>query len=183
MVPEFLSSENMYLDRTQKYDRMVAEKEGGAGKANDSEQPLTCMIYFFASQMTRHLQQQNAEIREGNGNSKPPIHRLDALLSRIGVHAAFSPHVTRFETFPVEIPPTAGNPKRKDDEPSKESMHDTMLLVKFRSKRAREEWIATPEWMEFMEKTDKEGVFRRIPHVRCARSLKGLRDPVEILMA
>ena len=65
--------------------------------------------------------------------------------------------------------------------PPRETMHDTMLLMKFRSKKAREEWIETKEWQQFMEKTENEGVFRRIPHVRCAGSLKGLRDPMEVL--
>ena len=32
-----------------------------------------------------------------------------------------------------------------------------------------------------MEGTERERVFRRIPHVRCARSLKGLGDPAEVL--
>jgi len=60
-------------------------------------------------------------------------------------------------------------------------MHDTLLLVKFRSAQAREAFIATRGWGEFMEKTEKEGVFRRVPHVRCARTVKGLRDPIEVL--
>jgi hypothetical protein len=49
-------------------------------------------------------------------------------------------------TFPVEIPQPLG---RKSKVP-KEVNHDTMLLIKFRSKRAREEWTATKEWREFM---------------------------------
>ena len=105
------------------------------------------------------------------------MHPLDALLKKIGVHAAFSPLVTQFETFPVEIP----QPPGRGIKVPRDLNHDTMLLVKFRSKRAREEWIATREWRDFMEKTDSEGVFRRMPHVRCAGSLKGLSDPLEVL--
>ena len=105
------------------------------------------------------------------------MHPLDVLLKKIGVHAAFSPLVTQFETFPVETPQPAGWRVKV----SRELNHDTMLLVKFRSKRAREEWIATREWRDFMEKTDSEGVFRRIPHVRCAGSLRSLSDPLEVL--
>ena len=62
-----------------------------------------------------------------------------------------------------------------------DAVHDTLLLMKFRSKHAREEWIRTKEWVEFMEKTEDEGVFRRIPHVRCAGSLRGLSDPMDVL--
>jgi hypothetical protein len=130
------------------------------------EPPLTCMMYFFASQMRQNIQP---------SGSTPPTHPLDKLLSKIGVHAAFSPLVTRFETFPVEVPLP---PSKVSD---KEANHDTLLLVKFRSKRAREEWIATREWREFMERTEREGVFRRLPHVRCAGSLRGLGDPMEVL--
>jgi hypothetical protein len=112
-----------------------------------------------------------------NTSITPEQHPLDKLLSKVGIHAAFSPLVTQFETFPVEIPQPPG---RKSKVP-RELNHDTMLLIKFRSKRAREDWIATKEWREFMEKTESEGVFRRIPHVRCAGSLRGLSDPMEVL--
>ena len=160
---------------------MLLERTASArGRGNDDHQstsagqpepPLTCMMYFFASQMSRNVQ------LPSRADEAPPIHPLDKLLAKVGVHAAFSPLVTQFETFPVEIPQPPG---RKSKVP-KQSMHDTMLLAKFRSKRAREEWIATKEWREFMEKTESEGVFRRIPHVRCAGSLRGLSDPMEVL--
>lgn len=157
----------MLLERTTAA-RTRAEDPASAIAADKAEQPLTCMIYFFASQMGRNVQ---------NQTNPPPTHPLEKLISKVGTHAAFSPLVTKFETFPVEIPELPG---RKPKFP-KEVMHDTMLLMKFRSKRAREEWIATREWREFMEKTESEGVFRRIPHVRCAASLKGLSDPMEVL--
>jgi hypothetical protein len=133
------------------------------------------MMYFFASQMSRNMQFSSSS--DSDKNLHTPIHPLDKLLSKVGVHAAFSPLVTQFETFPVEIPQPPG---RRSKMP-REVNHDTMLLVKFRSKQAREEWIATKEWREFMEKTEREGVFRRIPHVRCAGSLRGLSDPMEVL--
>jgi hypothetical protein len=132
-----------------------------------NERPLMCMMYFFASQMNWNI----------STSSTPEQHPLDKLLSKVGIHAAFSPHVTQFETFPVEIP----QPPGRKSKVSREVNHDTMLFMKFRSKRAREEWIATKEWREFMEKTESEGVFRRIPHVRCAGSLRGLSDPMEVL--
>ena len=139
--------------------------------SEDAEQPLTCMMYFFASQMSRNI------LTRSSPDPSPPVHPLDKLLSKVGRDAAFSPLVTQFETFPVEIPEMPG----KKPQLPKGVMHDTMLLMKFRSKRARQEWIATKEWMEFMEKTESEGVFRRIPHVRCAGSLRGLSDPMEVL--
>jgi hypothetical protein len=131
------------------------------------------MMYFFASQMSRNTTQSLSP------PETPPTHPLDKLLAKVGIHAAFSPLVTHFETFPVEIAQPAG--RRRADVLPREVNHDTMLLVKFRSKRAREEWIATREWREFMEGTEREGVFRRLPHVRCAGSLRGLGDPMEVL--
>lgn len=108
------------------------------------------------------------------------MHRLDTLLTKVAIHASFSPLITQFETFPVEIPQVSTQSKWRAKQP-KETVHDTMLLVKFRSKKAREEWIETREWKDFVRQTEAEDVFRRIPHVRCARNLKGLRDPIEIL--
>lgn len=137
------------------------------------------MIYFFASQMQKHVSKPAEDVQRSN----PPnvqIHRLDALLAKVGMHASYSPLVARFETIPVEIPETPGSSRPKAP---RHTVHDTVLLMKFGSKRAREEWIATREWQEFMEKTEKEAVFRRIPHVRCARSMKGLMDPIDVLTA
>ena len=148
-------------------------------KPDDAEQPLTCMIYFFASQMRRNIQ---TPLPHEIQSRTAPAHRLDTMLAKVGMHAAYSPLISRFETFPVEIPEAPGLSK-KAPKVSRDQMHDTMLLMKFRSKRAREEWIATREWQEFMQKTEQEGVFRRIPHVRCARSLKGLMDPIDVLTA
>jgi hypothetical protein len=146
------------------------------------DDPLVCMMYFFASQMSRNVQAVPSPTPPASGQNVPsiPVHRLDSLLSKIGVHASFSPLITRFETFPVEIPEVPSQQKWWK-ETSKASVHDTMLLMKFRSTRAREEWIQTREWMEFMKQTEDERVFRRIPHVRCAKSLKGLGDPIEVL--
>ena len=158
----------MLLERTASA-HTKANGERPSTSVGEPETPLTCMMYFFASQMRRNIQYRSEEA--------PPIHPLDKLLAKLGVHAAFSPLVTRFETFPVEIP---HQPGRKSQVP-RDLNHDTMLLIKFRSKRAREDWIATKEWREFMEKTESEGVFRRLPHVRCAGSLRGLSDPMEVL--
>jgi hypothetical protein len=171
----------MLLQRTN-LSRSPKTETTELSPSSEPDDPLTCMIYFFASQMSRNLQTASAS-PVGKSSSNPvgaPAHRLDTLLAKIGVHASFSPLITQFETFPVEIPEVPAQSKWRT-KPPKESVHDTMLLVKFRSKRAREEWIETREWREFMQQTEVEGVFRRIPHARCARSLKGLRDPIEIL--
>lgn len=162
------ASKSMLLDRT------TVGEEASAKQKETPDQPLTCMIYFFASQMSRHIQTPAPPAQ--------PTHRLDTLLKKMSTHAAFSPLITRFETFPVELPPQPPGPlKRKTTVPNRDLMHDTLLLVNFRSRRAREEWIQTREWMEFMERTEREGVFRRVPHVRCAGSLRGLSDPREVL--
>lgn len=162
-----------------------ARKYGATG-SDDSEdrheKPLSCTIFFFASQMSRNLEasttSSSAESMNERSHSSARVHRLDTLLSQVQRHADRSPYVTRFETIPVEMPPP-GRPRGT----SRDEMHDTLLLVSFKSKRAWEQWIQTPEWQHFMQSTEKEGVFRRIPHVRCAHSLKGLRNPLEVLMA
>jgi hypothetical protein len=132
------------------------------------------MMYFFASQMRQNMQ---PAVDSDKTLPTTQTHPLDRLLSKISTHAAFSPLITRFETFPVETPLPPG---RRPQAP-RDVNHDTLLLVKFRSARAREEWIRTREWREFMERTEREAVFRRLPHVRCAGSLKGLGDPMEVL--
>jgi hypothetical protein len=187
----------MLFDKTRVIDKLDAEpsstspptpeaKDGSAPSAlpafqsREQEKPLTCMIYFFASQMSRNVQPTpQAPSTFPPQAPPPPTHRLDTLLTTLRTHALLHPNlVTRFDLLPVEIP--WPNMKKKPQLP-KESMHDTLLLVKFRSAQAREAFIATRGWSEFMEKTEKEGVFRRVPHVRCARTIKGLRDPIEVL--
>ncbi|OJD13808.1 hypothetical protein AJ78_05765 [Emergomyces pasteurianus Ep9510] len=144
--------------------------------------PLVCVIFFFASQMSRNIQTARVApdvVLSSNNRSEPPkVHRLDNLLSEVQEHAQVSPLVTKFETFPVEMAPP-GRPRGT----TREAMHDTMLLVNFKNKQAWKEWVQTKEWQDFMQKTEKEGVFRRLPHVTCANSLKGLRNPLEVLMA
>jgi hypothetical protein len=171
----------MLLQRTN-LGRSNEEEKTAPSSPSRPEDPLICMMYFFASQMGRNLQStpQSSIDRSGQLSTTTLVHRLDTLLARVGIHASFSPLITQFETFPVEISEVHAQSRWRTN-PPKNSIHDTMLLVKFRSKRAREEWIETREWREFMQKTEAEGVFRRIPHVRCARSLKGLKDPIEVL--
>jgi hypothetical protein len=111
----------------------------------------------------------------------PTHHPLDQLLAQVGTHAAFSPLVARFEIFPVESSPLLPPGGRRPPPAPREVNHDTLLLVQFRSARARDEWIRTREWREFMERTERDRVFRRLPHVRCAPSLRGLGDPMEVL--
>lgn len=149
-------------------------EQGQATSEKIDEKSLTYMIYFFASQMPQNIQvvkDSRTPSSLVDGKSSPVYaHRLDDLLSEVKRHAHLSPFVSRFETFPVEMPP--GPPKNT----SREVMHDTMLLVGFLHKRACEQWTTTKEWQRFMEKTERERVFRREPHVRCASSLRGLSD-------
>ena len=173
----------MLLQRTN-MNRLIEDGNAPSSTPSKRDEPLTCMIYFFASQMGRNTQTAPVPSngRSASVNTNHSVHRLDTLLAKIGTHASFSPLITRFDTFPVEIPEAAAQSKRQK-RPPQATVHDTMLLVKFRSAKAREEWIATREWRDFMQQTETEDVFRRMPHVRCARSLKGLRDPIEVLSA
>lgn len=147
-----------------------------------SDKPLSCMIFFFASQMTRNLQEPensaSLEMTTENTDSAHRVHRLDSLLAEVRQHAERSPYVTRFEAIPVEMAPP-GRPRGT----SREEMHDTLLLASFKNKKAWQQWTQTPEWQRFMQRTEQDAVFRRIPHVRCAHSLKGLRNPFEVLTA
>lgn len=146
----------------------------------EKEKPLACMIFFFASQMTCNLQNPATSLESENvvGKSNGRHHQLDTLLAEVREHANKSPYVTRFEVIPVEMAPP-GRPRGT----SSQEMHDTLLLASFKSKNAWRQWIQTSEWKHFMQETADKGVFRRIPHVRCAHSLKGLRNPFEVLMA
>jgi hypothetical protein len=147
-----------------------------------SDRPLTCMFFFFASQMKRNVQPADPDLVRRGKVADQPTHQLDSMVARIGLHAAYSPLVTKFHTYPVEIPDAPGFSPR-NPKPSRDDVHDTVMLMKFRDKRAREEWIATKEWQEFMQNTEGQQVFRRMPHVRCASSVRGLMDPMDILTA
>ncbi|KAJ9637580.1 uncharacterized protein PV06_09461 [Exophiala oligosperma] len=177
----------MLLRRTDTDATSAARDVGGQLHRNsqiaDSQRPLTCMFYFFASQMKRNIQPADRDLVQRGRLPDEPTHKLDTMVARLRMQAAFSPHVTKFETYPVEIPDPAPTWLKREARPSPEEIHDTVMLMKFRNKRAREEWIATKEWQEFMTKTEGEQVFRRMPHVRCASSLRGLMDPVDILTA
>ncbi|KEF61133.1 uncharacterized protein A1O9_02698 [Exophiala aquamarina CBS 119918] len=146
----------------------------------EGERPLTCMFYFFASQMKRNIQPADPDLVRRGKMPDRPTHQLDSMLTRIGMHAAHSPLVAKFETFPVEIPDLQRE-SSNGPRPSREEVHDTVMMMKFRDKRAREEWIVTKEWQEFMTNTNGQDVFRRMPHVRCASSVKGLMDPMDSL--
>jgi hypothetical protein len=146
----------------------------------EKEKPLACIIFFFASHMTYNLQNPVTGLKSENaaGGSEVRNHQLDSLLAEVREHANQSPYVTRFEAIPVEMAPP-GRPRGT----SSQEMHDTLLLASFKSKNAWRQWIQTSEWKHFMQETANKGVFRRIPHVRCAHSLKGLRNPFEVLLA
>lgn len=175
-------------------DNMLFERTNSKGSPPDNasskfiiphnpkpEQPLTCMFYFFASQMKHNIQSADPDLVRRNRLPNRPTHRLDNLLARIGMHAAYSPLIADFQTYPIDVSDALGD--RKDNlSHSREVVHDTVLLMKFRNRRAREEWIATQEWQDFMQKANADPpIFRRMPHVRCASSIKGLMDPIDIL--
>ncbi|KAH8701817.1 hypothetical protein BGW36DRAFT_394621 [Talaromyces proteolyticus] len=160
--------------------RQFSDVEESETTRREQGKPLSCIIYFFASQMSYNLESPatGLDTKTENGHSSEKVHRLDTFLAEVQEHANNSPYVTRFETIPVEMTPP-GRPKGT----SRQEMHDTLLLASFKNKTAWRRWIETPEWQQFMQKTEKNAVFRRIPHVRCAHSLKGLRNPFEVLMA
>ncbi|OAP61094.1 hypothetical protein AYL99_03295 [Fonsecaea erecta] len=168
----------MLLERTSLSRRHAASRTTAELETKhdaDAQRPLTCMFYFFASQMKRNVQRADQDlVRRGKLEDKP-THQLDSMIARLGMHAAFSPLISKFDTYPVDISNAA--PASRDD------VHDTVMIMKFRDKRAREEWIATKEWQDFMRETEGQQVFRRMPHVRCASSLRGLMDPMDILTA
>lgn len=62
-------------------------------------------------------------------------------------------------------------------------MQDEMLLVDFKNAQAWNEWVQTKEWQDFMQKTEKGGVFRCLHHEACTNSLRGLRGPIGAIMA
>jgi len=84
---------------------------------------------------------------------------------------------------PGPAPPTAlPRPDARGTNPNEQ--RDTVLLVQFRSKASREQWMESKEWREFYDKvSSEEGGCRRMPHVRCARSLRGLMDVGDVLTA
>lgn len=151
----------------------------------DGERPLTCMFLFFASQMHRNIQAADPDLVRRGVMPDQPTHQLDSMLARVGMHAVHSPLISKFQTFPVEIPSGAGSTSEfsEDATSMREEFHDTVMMMKFRDKRAREEWIATREWQAFMRDTEVNDVFRRMPHVRCASSARGLMDPWDSLTA
>ncbi|KIW97152.1 uncharacterized protein Z519_02544 [Cladophialophora bantiana CBS 173.52] len=178
----------MLLERTSQSKQRTAARtthEGLEAKQDaDAQRPLTCMFYFFASQMKRNMQPADQDlVRRGRLEDKP-THQLDSMIARLGMHAAFSPLISKFDTYPVEIADTAPESSlQKNPATSREDVHDTVMIMEFRDKRARQEWIATKEWQEFMRETEGQQVFRRMPHVRCASSIRGLMDPMDILTA
>src|ERR1700712_2657392 len=153
----------MLFQRTSLGDQRAAEQsiaERQPRHTADGERPLTCMFYFFASQMKSNIQPADQDlVRRGRIEDKP-THQLNSMISRLGMQAAFSPLISKFETYPAAIPdqrPEAA--RRENPAPSPEEVHDTVVIMKFRDKRARQEWISTKEWQEFMRKTEDQEVF------------------------
>ncbi|EXJ91324.1 hypothetical protein A1O1_04436 [Capronia coronata CBS 617.96] len=176
----------MILQRTGRGEQIAAnrtQEQREARAAANSQRPLTCMFYFFASQMKHNIQPADQDLVRRGMVADKPTHRLDSMLARIGMYAAHSPLITKFETFPMEIGDQPVLSRPQPESLSREDVHDTVLLVKFKNKGARESWITTKEWQDFMEKTEGERVFRQMPHVRCASSARGLMDPIDMLTA
>lgn len=168
------------LDRKMLFSKNQNHSDEGEESDRKHGKPLSCMIFFFASQMLSNLETPAASAGSTDEphTSHTRVHRLDALLAEVGESANRSPYVTRFEPIPVEMSPP-GRPTGT----SRDEMHDVLLLASFKDKTAWRKWIETPEWQRFMQRTENEAVFRRIPHVRCAHSHKGLRNTLEVLMA
>src|ERR1700742_3341018 len=121
----------MLLQRTTLGEQHAAGKttaEREAKQAADGDRPLTCMFYFFASQMKRNIQPADQDlVRRGRVEDKP-THQLDSMIARLGMHAAFSPLVSKFETYPTEIPdPRPEAARRRKPAPSSDEIHDTVL--------------------------------------------------------
>lgn len=172
---------------------------------NNEDKPLTCLFYFFHSQMSHHVCSAPDPdlVSRGRQSSDAPVHRLDTLLTRLKMHATFSPLIASFDTYPIAVESTfsASVDVRRQ---ARRAMlgrwvrgefseggsggdagmgRDTVLLMEFRTKRGREEWMASREWQEFYQGVEGERVCRRMPHVRCAGSLRGLGSVREVLSA
>lgn len=151
------------------------------------EQPLTCLFYFFHSHKRAHLSSVPDPDLVSRNRQDPsiPVHRLDTHLIRLQMHASFSPLIKSFDRYPVAVdglqPPAIGS--RNDAAASVNLGRDTAVLIEFRDKRAQEDWLATREWQEFYRNVNIDGACRATPHVRCARSLRGLMDISEVLTA
>src|ERR1700761_3104163 len=111
----------MLLQRTTLGEQHAAGKttaEREAKQAADNDRPLTCMFYFFASQMQRNIQPADQDLVRRGTVSDKPTHQLDSMIARLGMLAAFSPLVAKFETFPAEIPdPRPETSRRKRPAP------------------------------------------------------------------
>ena len=121
------------LSESRRKAQETKERNGlGAG-----EKPLTCI---FTSRMKKYVQDNGANQRYAlkKQDQAAPIHRLNSLLSKAKMHASYSPLMTSFETIPVTTPEAETN-WRKPPAVPREFMHGTLLLMQFRSKKAREE--------------------------------------------
>jgi hypothetical protein len=76
--------EKISLQRTALSEsRHEAQEAKERNELEAGERPLTCMVYFFTSQMKKHIEDNRADQRhnlEKQGKATP-IHRLDSLLS------------------------------------------------------------------------------------------------------
>ncbi|KAK5042939.1 hypothetical protein LTR84_011995 [Exophiala bonariae] len=176
----------MLLEKTAAASRQTSEEQMTKFQSTqlpDNERPLTCMFFFFASQMKRNMQPADPDLVRRGKMPDQSTHQLDTMLARVRMYAAHSPLISKFETFSVEIPETVFQDSTSTSTFSRDEIHDTVMMLKFRDRRAREQWIATREWQEFMRDTERKHVFRQMPHVRCASSLRGLMDPWDSLTA
>ena len=90
--------------------------------------------------MKHNIQPPNPDLVRRRRVEDKPAHRLDTMISRLGMQAAFSPLISKFETHPLEIPDSRPKEsRRRKPAPPPDEIHDTVLIMKFRDKRAREE--------------------------------------------
>ena len=147
----------MILQRTSKAESLANRPSPNKSQVEEADpgRPLTCTFYFFASQMKHNFQNADSDLVRRGITPDQPAHKLDNMLARVGMHAAHSPPVTQFEMYPVEFSGVICSGKH-NHKAYRETAHDTMLRMRFRSKRVREEWIVTKEWQDFLHKTNAD---------------------------
>lgn len=128
-----------------------------------------------------------------------PVHRLDTHLIRLQMAAAFDPNVKSCQVIPVAVDGehavaqdrTLFNGVKRQmrevgsrrEETTADTARDSVLFIEFLSKAGRQSWMASREWKQFYDGVNAEDVFRKLPHVRCARSFRGLMDVTDVLTA
>ena len=84
----------MLLQRTSLRLQFLREKTAAdqqARKAVDSQRPLTCMFYFFASQLKNNMQPADPDLVRRGGLEYRPTHQLGSMIARLDPHTKSSP--------------------------------------------------------------------------------------------